>query len=65
MFAIFSINISNRSTYVLIANFSSGDYLKLRATEDLKISISGGFFGEMQCCCALLHDLFTTKISSF
>ena len=47
MFAIFSINIFNRSIYVLIFNIFSNEYWILRATEDLKNSILEGFFGEM------------------
>ena len=35
MFAIFLINIFNRSIYVLILNFFSDDYWIVRATEDL------------------------------
>ena len=47
MFAIFFINIFDRNIYVLIFHLFSDEYLILRATEDLKNSILGGFFEVM------------------
>ena len=46
MFAIFFINIFNRSIYVLILNIFSVAYLILRVTEDFKNSICGQFVGK-------------------
>ena len=48
MFAIFFINIFNKSIYVLIFKILSGEYLILRATEDFKNSILKEFFVEME-----------------
>ena len=71
MFAIFFINIFNRSISVFIFNIFSNEYLILRATEDLKSSILGGFFGQMgiyiknlimKFCCTLFHDLLNNHL---
>ena len=61
MFAIFFINICNRSNYVLIFNFFSDKYL-IRSTEDLKIQFWLDFLGKqgyiskiLQCSFVVLY----------
>ena len=63
----------NYIIYELIFNFFSDEYLTLRATEDLKNSILGRFFGEMEVyiknliirLCWALFQVLLCKISSF